>query len=250
MKELLFINYPELTSIEANILSRKYDGDTTKIILDRTIFSPYDDYLFNDQGYISSLKLVDVYENNKKIVHVVKGKPVKSKVELKLDSAIRFHNLYYNTAYHILKFTLESLYNIKYSKLKLYNNYGQLVISDFYVDFDKSEVEDFINHLINVNIKIENLGLVKTIGNLGQVENPGISLAHTGDIFGIHIFRYNIIANGLIIEFVTGKDFLQLNQNNIRLIQTIEKLATSDELSSNKITKIISAIKNNKYYKW
>lgn len=247
MKDLLYINYPEITNIQANITSRKYENNTTKLLLDRTIFSPYNDYLFNDQGHISALKILDVYEKNEKIVHLVEGRPNKSQVNLSLDPAIRFHNLYYNTAYHILKFALESLYNISYSKLKLYKTYAQMVISDFYVDFDKILVEDFINHLIQVNLPIENLGSNKKIGSLGQVKNPGISFSQTGEIYGIHIFRYNIIGNGLILEFVTGKDFINLNNNNIRLIQSIEKLATSDDLSSNKITKIISAIKNNKY---
>lgn len=249
MKDLLYINYPELTNIKANIVSRKYEDNKTKLLLDRTIFSPYNDYLFNDQGHISALKVIDVYEKNNKIVHLVEGRPNKSQVKLNLNSAIRFHNLYYNTAYTLLKFAMESLYNIKHSKLKLYKSYGQMVISDFFVDFDKNQVEDFINHLIRLNISIENLGLEKNIGSLGQVENPGVSFFTAGEIFGIHIFRYNIIGNGLILEFVTGKDYLTFNKSNLALIESIEKIVTADDLSSNKITKIISAIKSNKYIK-
>lgn len=249
MKDLLYINYPEITNIKANILSRKHENSTTKLLLDRTIFSPYNDYLFNDQGHISNMRIIDVYEKNGKIVHLVEGKPNKSQVDLSLNPTIRFHNLYYNTAYLLLKFALESLYNIKNSKLKLYNSYGQMVVSEFFVDFDKDQSEDFVNHLVNLDLRIENLGPEKSIGSLGQVKNSGISFLSTGTIFGINIFRYNIIGNGLILEFVTGKDFLALNKSNLALIQTIEKLATSDDLSSNKITKIISAIKSNKYIK-
>lgn len=249
MKNLLYINYPEITNINANIINRKYENNKTKILLDRTIFTPHNDYLNKENGYISSLKLLDVYEKNGKLVHLVEGRPDKSQVELKVNKEMRFHNLYYNTAFILLELVFKNFYNIKHSKLKLYKSYGQMIIGDFFVDFDKSQFEDFINHLINLGLNIENTGPIKKIESIGEIHNSDISFRSTSDIYGIHIFRYNIISNGLILEFITGNDFLNFNKSNLDLINTIEKLATSDDISSNKVTKIISAIKNNKYTK-
>lgn len=249
MKDLLYINYPEITRINANIINKKFNNNKTEILLDRTIFTLDDDRLKNDQGYISSLKVLNVYQRNGKTVHLVEGKPNKNQVELILNEDIRFHNLYYNTAFILLELVLKNFYNIKQSKLKLYKSYAQMIISDFFVDFDKHQVEESINNLINLGLKIENNGSIKKIKSIGEIRNSDISFKSTSDIYGIHIFRYNIIGDGLILEFITGKDFLEFNKSNFDLINTIEKLATSDDISSNKITKIISAIKNNKYSK-
>lgn len=247
MKDLIFIKYPQITSLKANIINRRYEDNKTKIVLDKTIFTPDNDTLIKDQGEISSLKVLDVYEKNGKIVHVVEGKPHKSDVLLQIDKNIRFHNLAYNTAYIILEMVLRNFYNIKHCKLKLHKSYSQMVISDFFVDFDKEQTEEFINYLINLGLDIENTKDTKKINSIGEVLNPNICYSNTSEIYGIHIFRYNIIGNGLILEFITGKDYINFNKNNLELIKKIEKLATSEDISSNKITKIISSIKNNKY---
>ncbi|MFR7763831.1 MAG: hypothetical protein ACLU05_00215 [Anaerococcus obesiensis] len=40
MKDLLYISHPQINQISAKIVKRKYEDDTTKIILDRSIFMP------------------------------------------------------------------------------------------------------------------------------------------------------------------------------------------------------------------
>lgn len=247
MKELLYINYPEITNISANIVNRRHSDSTTQIILDRTIFTPNSDYLYKEKGKINSFNLLDTFERNGKIVHIIDGKPDKSLVELSLNGSERYHNLYYNTAYNILKLVLQSFYNTKNSKLKLYDNSAQMIINDFFVDFNKDEVENFINHLIKLGIKIENKKDSTRIASLGQIESSGVCFNNTASIFGIHIYRYNIIGNGLIIEFITGEDFLNFNKENKNLIKYIEKIATSEDDSDKKIRKIISEIQNNKF---
>lgn len=247
MKDLLYIKYPEITDIKANIVNRKYDEDKTYLLLDRTIFSPTNSYLYKDVGEVSSLELLDVFESKGKLVHKIQGKPQKNEVKLSLNKDIRYHNLYYNTAYLILQLIFKNFYNIEETKLKLYESHGQIIIEDFFLDFDKNQLEEFANHLIRIGLNIKNLGQSKEIGSLGRINNQAISFLSTADIFGIHIYRHNLIENTLILDFVTGKDFLDFNQKNLDLIKKIEKLATSEDIASNKITKIITEIKNHKY---
>lgn len=247
MKELLYIDYPEITEIGAKVLHKRYEKDKTKLVLDRTIFFPGNDYLKKDQGSISDHKLLDLEEKNGKIVHIVEGKVEKTSLLLKIDPDIRFHNLYYNTAYLLLKMVFESLYNSTDTKINIFSNSAQMTVENFYLDFKKEEFEDYINKFIGLGLDIRKNQEQIFVDSLGYVKESELFFKKTSDIFGIHIYRASLISNSLILDFLTGKDLLAYNKANYKLLKQIQQISTSGDLPDEKIRKIISSIQNNKF---
>ena len=54
----LYLEYPEIEEIKANIISRRIQDNNTQIILDRTIFMPKNSYLLEDKGSILDLEIL------------------------------------------------------------------------------------------------------------------------------------------------------------------------------------------------
>ena len=74
MKDLLYISHPQINQISAKIVKRKYEDDTTKIILDRSIFMPNSSYLLDENPKISENVLLDVEFINGNLVHTIKNR--------------------------------------------------------------------------------------------------------------------------------------------------------------------------------
>lgn len=247
MKELIFINYPEITEISAKVLKKNFSNNQSQLILDRTIFMPKTDYLYKDMGTIGGHKVIEILEKNDKIIHIVQGKVQERLVDLNLNKKIREHNLAYNTCYILLRIILENFYNITNCKLKLNNNSAQMIVNDFYDDFDKDLVENFFNKIVKLGLEIKNKKESSEISVIGKIDNKGVTYSSTSMIYGIYIYRYNIVGNGLILEFVTGNDYKNLNEKNKEILHEIEEISTNEDDSNEKINKIIGLIQDNKF---
>ena len=204
----LYLNYPEITDIKANIVSRRTNGDNTQVILDRTIFMPNSDNFLKDGGNISGLKIISIEEKRDNIIHTIKGKPQKSAVSLHLDKANRIKNLTYNTAFVIFKLVFQSFYLAKDIKLLLIDGKFIIRISDFYDLLDENLIEDQINFLISKAVKIENINGIASIYPFGEVINNNICYDNTSKIRGFKIISIQSFANDLDIEFIAGDDLI------------------------------------------
>lgn len=204
----LYLNYPEITDIKANIVSRRSNGDNTQVILDRTIFMPNNDNLLKDHGNISGLEILSIEEKRDNIIHTIKGKPQKSSVTLHLDKANRTKNLTYNTAFIIFKLVFQSFYLAKDIKLLLLDDKFIVRINDFYDVLDESLMEDQINFLISKAVQIENNSGITSIYPFGEVINNDICFDNTCKVRGFKIISSQNIGNDLDIEFIAGDDLI------------------------------------------
>ena len=204
----LYLNYPEITDIKANIVSRRSNGDNTQVILDRTIFMPNNDYFLKDSGNISGLEIISIEEKRDNIIHTVKGKFQKSAVNLHLDKANRMRNLTYNTAFIIFKLVFQSFYLAKDIKLLLLDDKFIVRINDFYDLLDENLMEDQINFLISKAVQIENNSGITSIYPFGEVINNDICFDKTSKVRGFKIISSQNIGNDLDIEFIAGDDLI------------------------------------------
>lgn len=204
----LYLNYPEITDIKANIVSRRTNGENTQVILDRTIFMPNNDNLLKDRGNISGLEILSIEEKRDNIIQTVKGKFQKSAVTLHLDSENRIRNLTYNTAFIIFKLVFQSFYLAKDIKLLLLDDKFIIRINDFYDLLDENLMEDQINFLISKAVQIENNSGITSIYPFGEVINNDICFDNTSKVRGFKIISSQNIGNDLDIEFIAGDDLI------------------------------------------
>lgn len=206
----VYIKYPELSNLKSNITSRKQAEDTTQIILDRTIFMPKSTYLLADKGNISGMEIISIEEKRDNIIHLVKGRPEKSQVILRLDMDIRYRNLVYNTSLILFKILMTSFYSFSDIKLQLTEDKAQFIVSGFDDLFDEDLVRDQLNLLIAKNIRIDNNQGISSVHPLGEVINNDIAFDNAGKLLGFKIANTSYKGTKLTIDFIAGSDILSI----------------------------------------
>lgn len=243
---MLFVNYPEICQISANITNIKIVKEKTYLTLDKTIFLPTNRYLVKEEGEIAGKKVEGVFERSGKIFHLVDGRLERGKVDLYVQKNQRLTNLSYNTAYFLFQGLFDNLYNRNDLSFSLDKGKGRILVNDFDRNFDKTSFEDLANYLIRGNLKVERSLNEKNLPGLFKVKNPIPCFSRTGRIYGVEILSSSCIDDKLLLEFITGEDFLAFQESNKKLLEDIESLTLKEGLSSQeKIRKIINKIEEN-----
>lgn len=202
----IYLKYPEISELKANIASRKVSEDKTQVILDRTIFTPNSTYLLADKGAISDLPIINVEDRRDNIIHTIAGKVQKSEVILTLDMDIRTRNLVYNTAYILFTIFFESMYAYKDMSLELSLTDAKIHVGGFNGLFDGNLIEEQINFIIGKSLSISNKQGISSIMPLGEVINNEIAYDNTGKIRGFIITNISQNQDNLVIDFLAGAD--------------------------------------------
>ena len=205
----LYMDYPEISKIKANIISRRYLDDKTQIILDRTIFMPNSKEFLADKGTISAMEVLNVEEKKDNIIHTIQGKPQKSEVFLDLDMTNRRKNLSYNTAYIIFKLIFDSFYRSSSINLIRKEEDFFIEVCDFYDVFDEKLILDQINFLIGANLKIESKQGITKIDPIGDVINNFICFDYTGKVRGLVFENIDVSNSSLKIKIKACDDILK-----------------------------------------
>lgn len=205
----LYMDYPEISKIKANIISRRYLDDKTQIILDRTIFMPNSKEFLADKGRISAMEVLNVEEKKDNIIHTIQGKPQKSEVFLDLDMTNRRKNLSYNTAYIIFKLIFDSFYRSSSINLIRKEEDFFIEVNDFYDVFDEKLILDQINFLIGANLKIESKQGITKIDPIGDVINNFICFDYTGKVRGLVFENIDVSKSSLKIKIKACDDILK-----------------------------------------
>lgn len=205
----LYMDYPEISKIKANIISRRYLDDKTQIILDRTIFMPNSKEFLADKGTISAMEVLNVEEKKDNIIHTIQGKPQKSEVFLDLDMTNRRKNLSYNTAYIIFKLIFDSFYRSSSINLIRKEEDFFIEVNDFYDVFDEKLILDQINFLIGANLKIESKQGITKIDPIGDVINNFICFDYTGKVRGLVFENIDVNKSSLKIKIKACDDILK-----------------------------------------
>ncbi len=231
-----------LKEIKANVVLKVEKKGKYYVILDRTIFYPH---LVGgqprDKGTIEGIPVVDVYEENDNIVHVLEDDIYTDKVSLAIDWENRFDLMQQHSGQHLLSANLYSLYNANTDSF----HFGEETVSinidkESFSEKEARQVEFLTNKMILSNLKItsyypdeedlmdmairkmpkrdssEDIRIVEIAG-LDYSPCCGTHLSSTGEIGLIKIKRWHSNNGVTKLDFLCGnraiRDYRSVNNS-------------------------------------
>jgi alanyl-tRNA synthetase len=222
----LYYDDPYRTEFEARIIERASWKDMPALVLDQTCFYPESGGQPSDKGSLNDIPVIDVLENNGKILHVITEKIAEEKVKGKIDWDTRFDHMQQHSGQHILSQSFMELYEGKTLSFHLGEKVSTLEIDlNKVTDEDVERVERLTNEIIFQDREIKSYfvleGNIETVplrkppakkGLIRVVEVSeydysacgGTHAGRTGEIGLLKILKWERIRNNIRFEFVCG----------------------------------------------
>ena len=273
MKKLFYID-PYIKEFTAEILEIKEINNKFHVALDQTAFFPGGGGQCGDLGFIEDHKVIEVYENEDTIYHVVEKKPIKiHKVKCFIDWDRRFDGMQQHLGQHVLSGCFYKLFGANTFAIHLGAEISTVDIEGTLTEEQVREAERYANEVISEGLTVdfliptkkelksltlrralpntkEDISVVK-IGDLDINACCGVHPRNTRDLRMIKIKKYEKHKQGTRIEFLSGNraisDSLKkdtfanmickyLNCNEDEVINGIKNLNASlkDALDENK----------------
>lgn len=227
MKKLYYVD-PYMKEFKTEILDVKEKDNKFHVILEETAFFPGGGGQFNDVGFIENDEVIDVYEENGEIYHVLNKKPIKiHKVNCKIDWEHRFCGMQQHLAQHVLSGCFFTLFNKNTFGFHLGKNISTVDIEGPLTEEDIKKAEILANDIIFKNLKVNcfvptkselkklklRRALPKTNEEIRIVEIEdldinaccGVHPLRTIELQMIKIKRFEKHKQGYRIEFLAGK---------------------------------------------
>lgn len=279
MKKLYYEN-PYVKEFKTEIVDVKEKDNRFHVVLEETAFFPGGGGQFEDKGFIENEEVLDVYEDNGVVYHVVNKKPIKiHKVFCKLDWEYRLDGMQQHLAQHVLSGSFFSLFNKNTFGFHLGKEVSTVDIEGPLSEEDIRKAEAFANDIIFKNLNVNcffpskqelrklklRRALPKTNEEIRIVEIEdldinaccGVHLLKTIELQMIKIKRFEKHKQGYRIEFLAGKraidnafekdnfarnicDYLKCGEQDA--ISSIKKLLDNLKDSTNENKKLIDEI--------
>ncbi len=232
MTKKLYIDNPYLKETNARVIEKVFKNDSFHLSLDRTIFHPHmSGGQPKDLGTIDDKEVVDVYEENSNIIHVLKEDIDSGDVKLKIDWANRFDLMQQHTGQHILSATFLKLFNSSTQSFHIGEKYSTIDID--FLELDKKEflqIETLSNKIIQSNFsigskhldpsKLSEIDLSKipedekeirmvNIENISTIPCSGSHVSSTGEVGLIKIINTSKSREYLRVSFICGNRALK-----------------------------------------
>lgn len=240
--EKLCYEDPYKTEFVAKIINIVEKDDSFHILLDKTYFYPEGGGQASDTGYIGSIAVNYVYEDEGNIYHVTNEKPSQDKeVNCSIDWDKRYDHMQQHLGQHILSASLIELFHANTVSFHLSQEYSTIDIDKVISDDNLKEVESLANKIINDNISVEvlyptekelkklpirklppktdgQIRLIK-IGNVDINACCGTHPRSTIEVQLLKVTKWEKYKEGIRIEFLCGgravKDYI-LKDNNMK----------------------------------
>ncbi|MTI70512.1 MAG: metal-dependent hydrolase [Firmicutes bacterium] len=126
--------------------------------LDRTIFYPHmSGGQPKDNGKIDDIKVLDVYEKNDEIIHVLEDNIIGDTVNMTINWKVRFDHMQQHTGQHILSTAFIKILNANTLSFHLGKEYSYIDIGLSSISYnDLRKVERFANEIVFSNFNIKN----------------------------------------------------------------------------------------------
>lgn len=227
MTNKIFLENPYLKEIDARIIDKTYNDGKYYIKLNRTIFYPHlSGGQPGDKGTINGVNVLEVYEENLDIIHVIKENIHSDKVHLSIDWENRLDNMQQHTGQHLLSSSFYKLYNGETVGFHIGSDYVYIDVTLPSLSEDEvDKIEKYANKIISLNFPIESYFIGKneiskipvrkqpTVNSnirIVEIENidfspcAGTHLRSTGEIGLIKIRKWENHKGNTRIEFVCG----------------------------------------------
>ncbi len=120
---------PYTVSFDANILDATEKDGIHCVTLDKTYFYPTSGGQEHDTGTINGVPVVDVYEQDENIIHVLSEGIQKGSAHCMIDWDRRLSNMQQHTGQHILSAAFENLFDIATVSSRLGEDVGTIDLS-------------------------------------------------------------------------------------------------------------------------
>ena len=225
--EKLFYKDQYIKKFTADIVDIKKVDNKYHVALDKTAFFPGGGGQFCDLGEIDGEKVLDVYEENKRIYHVLEKKLEKNSIEGSIDWDRREDGMHQHFAQHVISGCFYTKYKANTTGFHLGRDFSTVDIQGYLEEEQIREVERFANEVIRENIpltiltpnrdELEDIWLrrdlpdtdedirVVRIGELDTNACCGVHPKSTGELRLIKIKRWEKNRQSTRIEFLAGK---------------------------------------------
>lgn len=258
--ERLYYESQYIKEFKTEIIEKIIEDNKVKVVLNKTIFFPGGGGQSKDTGYINDIKVLDVYEEEDKIIHVLEHDINERSVFCKLDWINRRDGMEQHLGQHILSGSFYKLLGRNTVSIHLGKDISTVDIIGELGEEDISKVNYFANNIIEENRKVtgyfpenkelNNMNLrrdlpitekeirVLQIEGLDLTACCGVHLGSTLEIKLIKIKKFEKNKNNTRIYFLAGNRAVKDSIVREKILKDIEK-----DLSTNGI-ETISAIKN------
>ena len=243
------------------------------VLLDKTAFFPGGGGQFCDLGKIDVHPVIDVYEKENKVYHVLEKKPIKiHKVKCEIDWSRREDGMYQHFAQHVLSGCFYTLFKLNTVSFHLGKESSTVDIQGILTEDQIRKAEQFANEMISNDIKLEvltpskkdlkkiwirrdlpdttnEIRIVK-IGDLDSNACCGVHPKSTLDVRMIKIRRWEKNKDSIRIEFLAGKRAINSSlKRDICLTDICRYLSSTEEEAINGVKKLHDKLEDVLYEK-
>ncbi len=269
MNKRIYFDDQYQVEFESKIIDRLKHNNQTALILEQTCFYPESGGQPADKGTLNGVEIIDVIEDEGRILHIVDQEVAETKVKGKIDWKTRFDYMQQHAGQHILSQSFWKLMQGKTMSFHLGQDVSTLEIDIQKIsDLELEKVEEEANKIIFQNREIKTyfvdeakIGEVplrkppKKTGLIRVVEVAdydfsacgGTHPSRTGEIGLIKILKSGRIRNNLCFEFVCGSRVLKdYTLKNRILLQAASRLSVGEEEVPDAVEKLFADLKSEK----
>lgn len=250
--EKIYYNDQYVKAFTAEVISTKESNGTYHIELDKTAFFPGGGGQHCDLGKIENIDVIDVYEENGIIYHVLNKKLLKiHKVKCEIDWQRREDGMHQHFGQHLLSGSFFTVLNANTVSVHFGKDISTVDIVGNLSEEQIREVEKFANETIGRNLKVElfaptkkelkGLKLRRDLPNTDEeirvvkIEDLditaccGVHPASTLDLRMIKIKRWEKNKGNTRIEFLAGKRAIDDSMKKDKFANEICRYLNSNE---------------------
>ena len=257
MEKLFYID-SYIKNFTAEIEEVKEVDDKFHVLLNKTAFFPGGGGQYCDLGTIDNINVLDVYEENDKIYHVLEKKPNRiHKVKCEIDWDRREYGMQHHFGQHIISACFNNEYKAKTVGFHLGKDFSTVDIEGFFKEEDILKIEKMCNEIIRENITVEFLNITKKEAKKLKIKEDlsklgdnirvvkiddidmnlccGVHMKNTLDLRVIKIKKFEKYKKATRIEFLCGTKAIEEMLKRENYLNKICKLLSSNEEDAYKI---------------
>lgn len=251
--EKLFYEDQYIKNFIAEIEEIKEVDDKYHVLLNKTAFFPGGGGQYCDLGTIDNIDVIDIYEEDNKIYHILNKKPIRiHKVKCEIDWNRREYGMQHHFGQHVISACFKNEYKAKTIGFHLGNEFATVDIEGYFHEDDMMKIEKMCNEIIRENIPVEFLTInkkeakkLKIKDDLSKIDNEvrvvkfgdldinlccGVHVKNTLDLRMIKIKRFEKYKKGTRIEFLCGtKAINELLKRDMYLNKICKYLSSNEE---------------------
>ena len=222
------------------------------VLLDKTAFFPGGGGQYCDLGTIDNISVVDVYEEDEKIYHVLDKKPNRiHKVKCEINWDRREYGMQHHFGQHVISACFNNEYKAKTVGFHLGSEAATVDIEGFFKENDILKIENMCNDIIRKNIPVEFLNITKKEAKKLKIKEDlsklsddirvvkiddidinlccGVHVKNTLDLRVIKIKKFEKYKKATRIEFLCGTKAIEEMLKRDNYLNKICKLLSSNE---------------------